>query len=127
MSVANDPASVWMLTNGSAKGDVATLNPSLLSPFDGNKPPTNAANLTKSFAISQTGVTEWIIDGYPFAEPKTPILLGNVSDGWQANTTVYMPFNSTIDIIMTIAKDSMDTVSYSRRVCYYLKCKLTTF
>jgi len=112
MNVANDPASVWMLTNGSAKGDVATLNPSLLSPFDGNKPPTNAANLTKSFAISQTGVTEWIIDGYPFAEPKTPILLGNVSDGWQANTTVYMPFNSTIDIIMTIAKDSMDTMGH---------------
>jgi len=112
MSVANDPASVWMLTNGSAKADVATLNPSLLSPFDGNKPPTNAADLTKSFAISQTGVTEWVIDGYPFAEPKTPILLGNVSDGWQANTTVYLPFNSTIDIIMTISKDSMDTMGH---------------
>ncbi|KFY02039.1 hypothetical protein V490_00666 [Pseudogymnoascus sp. VKM F-3557] len=112
MSVVNDPASVWMLTNGSAKGDVAALNPSVLSPFDGNKPPTNAADLTRSFAISQTGVTEWVIDGYPFAEPKTPILLGNVSDGWQANTTIYMPFNSTIDIIMTISKDSMDTMGH---------------
>ncbi|KFY02596.1 hypothetical protein V490_00449, partial [Pseudogymnoascus sp. VKM F-3557] len=112
MSVMNDPASVWMLTNGSAKGDVATLNPSLLSPFDDNKPPTNAAHLTKSFAISQTDVTEWVIDGYPFAEPKTPILLGNVSDGWQANTTIHMPFNSTIDIIMTISKDSMDTMGH---------------
>ncbi|KFY32044.1 hypothetical protein V493_00559 [Pseudogymnoascus sp. VKM F-4281 (FW-2241)] len=111
-SVMNDPASVWMLTNGSAKGDVAALNPSLLSPFDGNKPPTNAADLTKSFAISQTGVTEWVIDGYPFAEPTTPILLGNVSDGWQTNTTIYMPFNSTIDIIMTISKDSMDKMGH---------------
>merc|ERR1712093_661908 len=63
-------------------------------------------------AKSKTGVTEWIIDGYPFAEPKTPILLGNVSDGWQANTTVYLPFNSTIDIIMTISKDSMDTMGH---------------
>lgn len=114
MSVVNYPASVWMLTNGSSKGDVAALNPSLLPPFDGNKPPSNAAGLTKSLAISQTGVTEWVIDGYPFAEPKTPILLGNVSDGWQANTTIYMPFSSTIDII---SKNSMDTVSYSRCMC----------
>jgi hypothetical protein len=53
----------------------------------------------------------------PFVEPKTPILLGNVSDGWQATTTVLMPFNSTIDIIMTISKDSIDTVSHPYQFC----------
>jgi hypothetical protein len=117
MSMVGTSASVFMLTNGSATGEVPILNASLLSPFDGNTPPTGAAALTKSYAISQTVVTEWVINGYPFAEPQTPILLGNVSDGWQANTTVHMPFNSTIDIIMTISNDSMDTVSYSRRTC----------
>ena len=127
MSSAKDVGSVWMLTNGSARGDVATLNPSLLSPFDGNKPPTNAADLTKSFTINQTGITEWVMNGYPFVEPKTPILFGNVSDGWQANTTIHMPFNSTVDIVMTIANDSMDTVSYFRRTRHYLKYKLTSF
>jgi len=113
---AYDPASVWMLTNGSATAGVETLDSSLLSPFDGNKPPTTAADLTKFFAISQTGIVTWVVDNYPYAESTTPILFGNISDGWLANTTVHMPFNSTIDIIMTVSNDSMDTVSYLNRL-----------
>src|SRR4051812_16653869 len=57
--VQNDPASVWMLTNGSATAGIATLDPSLLSPFDGNAPRNTVADLTKFFAISQTGIVTW--------------------------------------------------------------------
>lgn len=117
MGVQNDPASVWMLTNGSATAGTATLDPSLLSPFDGNAPPNTAADLTKLFAISQTGIVTWVVDSYPYTESTTPVLFGNSSDGWQANTTVHLPFNSTIDIIMTVANDSMDTVSRLNRLC----------
>jgi hypothetical protein len=102
-----------MLTNGSSNGKVAMLDPSLLSPFDGNKPPAKMADVTKVFAINQTGIVEWVVDRYPYTESTTPILFGNKSDAWRANTTIHMPFNSTIDIIMTVANDSMDTVSYS--------------
>lgn len=100
-----------MMTNGSAKRDVSVLNPSLLSPFDGNKPPAKMADVTKIFAINQTGIVEWVVDRYPYSEPTTPILFGNRSEAWQANTTIHVPFNSTIDIIMIVANGSMDTVS----------------
>jgi hypothetical protein len=113
MGVQDDPASVWMFINGSAIGGAATLDPSLLSPFDGNAPLRKMADLTKFFSISQTGIVTWVVDRYPYTESTIPILFGNSSDGWLANTTIQMPFNSTIDIVMTIANDSMDTVSFS--------------
>ncbi len=125
MGAQYDPASVWMLTNGSATTGVATLDSSLLSPFDGNEPPATAADLTKFFAISQTGIVTWVVNNHPYAEPTTPILFGNISDGWQANTTLHMPFNSTIDIVMTVSNDSMDTVSYPNRLCNSSKAELT--
>jgi hypothetical protein len=99
-----------MLTNGSANGNVATLDPSVLSPLDGNAPTAKAADMTKFFAINQTGIVTWVVDQYPYTEPRIPILFGNSSDGWQANSTIHMPLNSTIDIIMTVANDSMDIV-----------------
>ncbi len=108
--VHDDPASVWMLRNGSAKLNVSELDPALLHPFDGNRPPSRIADLTKFFTINQTGIVTWVVDRYPYSEPTTPILYGNSSDGWQANTTIHMPFNSTIDIVMRIANDSMDMV-----------------
>lgn len=47
----------------------------------------------------------------PFAEPARPIIYGPVSDGWGAATTILNPANATIDIVMKVANDSMDTVS----------------
>ena len=38
------------------------------------------------------------------------MIYGNISDGWTASTTMFMPFNTTIDLIMKVAPDSMDTV-----------------
>lgn len=87
------------------------MDTQLLAPLDGNTPPSDAADVTRSFAINQTDVTTWVVDGYAYSEPEKPIIYGNVSDGWGANTTLHMPFNATIDIIMRIANDSMDTVS----------------
>ncbi len=113
MGAQGSPPSVWMLTNGSAKGEVAILDSALLSPFDTNKPPPKVADVTKVFAINQTNIVEWVVDRYPYSEPTIPIVFGEKSDAWQANTTIHMPFNSTIDLIMTVANDSMDTVSYS--------------
>lgn len=104
-------SSAYMLANGSAVPGALTLDDTMLSPFSGNKPPCKAADLTKSFAISQTGIVKWVVDQYPYSEARTPILYGNASEGWMANTTRHLPFNSTVDIVMTIASGSMDTVS----------------
>ncbi|KAF2178466.1 multicopper oxidase [Zopfia rhizophila CBS 207.26] len=105
-------ASVWMLTNGSAKLNSSTLSERSLSPFEGNMPPTTPATVTRHFTINQTDVVTWVVDGYPYSEPKTPIIYGNVSDAWDANTTLKMPLNSTIDLILRIANDSMDTMGH---------------
>ncbi len=100
-----------MLVNGSAKPDVSELDERQLAPFEQNMPPSAPADMTRIFTINQTDVVAWVVDGYPYSEPETPIIYGNASDGWAANTTLHMPYNSTIDIIMRIANDSMDTVS----------------
>lgn len=110
MPAPYNASSVWTLVNGSAKGDATQLDPAMLAPFDGNRPPSKKADLTKSFQISQTGIVEWVVDKYPYSEAKVPIIFGNSSDGWVAGSTLHVPFNSTIDIIMTIANDSMDMV-----------------
>ena len=55
------------------------------------------------------------MNGNPYTKASTPVLYGNSSDGWNTNTTLHLPSNSTIDIIMTVADDSMDKVSPSYR------------
>lgn len=113
MNIMDDPLNVWMLTNGSAKPDASVINPQLLSPFTPTSPPSGPAHQTHNFMINQTGIVTWVLNDAPFSDPKIPIIQGNVSDGWLAKTTIHMPFNSTIDIIMRIASDSMDMVSLS--------------
>jgi hypothetical protein len=110
MAVTDDPAMVWMLANGSTKAGAPLLDPRLLSPFESTSPSSGAADQTHVFSINQTDVTTWVVDRAPFQEPKVPIIYGAGSGGWQANTTVHMPSNSVIDIIMNVANDSMDTV-----------------
>jgi L-ascorbate oxidase len=102
-----------MLANGSAKLNASKLDAQQLAPFEVNMPPENPADVTRFFTISQTGVLTWVVDGYPYSEQSTPIIYGNVSDGWKANTTLHMPFNSTFDIIRKIANHSMDTVIFA--------------
>ena len=72
------------------------------------------ADMTKAFNISQTGIVTWVINRDPYTEASTPVLYGNASDGWNASTTLHLPFNSTIDIIMSVADDAMDNVSLSQ-------------
>ncbi|KOS38955.1 hypothetical protein ACN38_g10218 [Penicillium nordicum] len=112
MNVTVDPSTIWMLTNGSAKPDTSVLNPQLLSPFAPVNPPSSPADQTYTFTINQTDIVTWVVNDASYSEPKIPIIQGNVSDGWQANTTIHVPSNSTIDIIMRIANDSMDTMSH---------------
>jgi L-ascorbate oxidase len=109
--ISDDQASVWMLRNGSATQNSAVLDAQILSPFEGNSPVSGPADVTHSLTINQTDVVTWAMDGATYQEADIPIVYGNVSDGWQANTTIHMPSNSTIDIIMSIANDSMDLVS----------------
>ena len=111
----DDPASVWMLKNGSASMNALTLDTTLLRPFESNQPPAGMTDITKVLNISQTGITTWVINRDPYTEASAPILYGNSSDGWNANTTLHLSFNSTIDIIMAVANDSMDTVSHSHQ------------
>ncbi|KUL88246.1 hypothetical protein ZTR_05057 [Talaromyces verruculosus] len=111
-SINEDPMSTWMLLNGSATANATTLDATSLQPFVSNAPPVGAANVTKRFIINETDIVTWVMDGYPYEEPVMPILYGNTSDGWLANTTIQLPINSTIDIILMIANDSMDTMGH---------------
>ncbi|KAK3669153.1 hypothetical protein LTR78_010966 [Recurvomyces mirabilis] len=106
------PQSTWMLLNGSAKAQASVLNEKLLAPLLPNMPPTAPADITRIFTINQTAPVVWVVDKAPYTEAKTPVLHGNRSDGWTANTTLHMPSNSTIDIIMQIADASMDTMGH---------------
>ena len=125
MEVMDDPAMTWMLTNGSAKQDIPELTPERLSPFMAHPPAPGAAGQTLSFTINQTDIVTWVMGRSPFIEPKIPIIFGSASDGWRssdrhsragpvfrADTTIHLPSNSKIDIIMRIANDSMDKVGY---------------
>ena len=111
VSIYDDSPSIYMLPNGSAKSTAGTLDAQSLAPFEQNPPPNAPAAATKNFNISQTDFVVWVVNGYPYSEAKVPIVNGNNSDGWNANTTLHMPYQSTVDIVMRIASDSMDTVS----------------
>ena len=102
---------MWTLKNGSAVSGASTLDPLSLRPFAKITPPLGKADVTKGFTINQTDIVTWVMDGHPYAEPSIPVVYGSSSDGWNASTTLHLPSNSTIDIIMVIANDSMDLVS----------------
>lgn len=110
MNVTADPSMEWMMINGSAKPDTSVLNPSLLSPFESVSPPLGKADQTYAFTINQTDIVTWAMNGTPYIDAEIPIIQGNVSDGWNANTTIHLPFNSTIDVILRIANGTMDKV-----------------
>lgn len=99
-----------ILVNGSAKPTASTLRPQNLGPFDVIAPPRHNNVATRVLDINQTGIVSWVVDRYSYSEPKVPVIYGNISDGWNASTTLFMPFNTTIDLIMKVAPDSMDTV-----------------
>lgn len=101
----------WTYINGSAKADDSVLRSQALSPFEDNySPPAGPADQTISLAINQTDIVTWMVAPAPFTEPKVPIIYGDVSDGWESNTTMHLPLNSTIDIVMRISNQSMDMV-----------------
>ncbi len=110
MGTVDDATLTWMLVNGSAMLNASELDGQKLAPYEGNVPPSGPSDVTQLFAIGQTDVVTWVINSQPFSEPQRPILYGNASDGWDAVTTLHMPSNSTIDLIMYVATDSMDTV-----------------
>ncbi|KAG9906297.1 hypothetical protein KCU81_g10042, partial [Aureobasidium melanogenum] len=88
------------------------LNEKNLAPLNSNTPPSSPADLTKVFTINQTDPVVWVVDKYPYSEPQVPVIYGNSSDGWTANTTIHMPYNATIDVVMQIANDSMDVMGH---------------
>jgi L-ascorbate oxidase len=101
-----------MFLNGTAMPGATPLNESALAPFPAYPPP-QTADYQYFFTINQTEPTEWQINFQPFEDPVTPILFGNVSDGWISNTTYFVPSNaSVVDIILSIAPDSLDTMGH---------------
>ena len=119
MSMFGDETSdAHMLVNGSAKPTASTLRPHDLGPFDLIAPPRNNDVATRVLNINQTGIVSWVVDRYSYSEAKVPVIYGNVSDGWNASTTLFMPFNTTIDLIMKVAPDSMDMVCLN--ICFQI-------
>ncbi|KAJ5343453.1 hypothetical protein N7541_008006 [Penicillium brevicompactum] len=112
-NVSVDPDFIWMRTNGTAKTGARELDETQLSPFEGNRPPSSkAADLTRQFTINQTGIVTWVVNKDPYAEAEIPLIYGNASNLWDASTTLHMPSNASIDIVMNIANDSMDTMGH---------------
>ena len=107
----DDTQAIWMLMNGSAKADASLLNNSTLAPYAPYPPPNGAASVTKTFNINQTDPVVWAVDEAPYAEATTPVIYGRISDGWNAGTTLHMPSNATVDIIMQVSDQSTDSVS----------------
>ncbi|KIV94136.1 hypothetical protein, variant 6 [Exophiala mesophila] len=112
MTMMSRMVSPWMLVNGSATSGTVELDDQTLAPFMGNTAPSGAANVTRHFAINQTDIVTWVANREPFVEPARPIIYGSVSDGWNATTTLLTPANATVDIIMKVANDSMDTMGH---------------
>ncbi|KAF5579807.1 Cupredoxin [Fusarium pseudocircinatum] len=111
--VMEDPAKSWIYINGSAKADAVLLDPSALSPFDGHdSPPSGRPDKTLYFVVNQTDIVTWVIDRAPFSEPDVPIIYGENSSGWNSNTTIHLPINSTIDIILSISNQSLDMMGH---------------
>ncbi|QPG98040.1 hypothetical protein C2857_007180 [Epichloe festucae Fl1] len=112
-NVMDDEASTWMFPNGSAKAGATLLNSRALAPFDSTSPPLSAkADKTINLSVNQTDVVTWVFDQEPFTEPDVPILYGNISSGWKASTTMHLPLNATIDMIVNVSNQSMDTMGH---------------
>ena len=76
--------------------------------------------MTRFFAINQTDVVTWVDGKEPYVEADVPIIYGNISDGWDASTTVRLPSNKTIDLVLQVANGSMDTVCHT----FFIRVKL---
>jgi L-ascorbate oxidase len=100
-----------MYLNGSAKSDASNLNESALSPFPA-KPPPPTADVSFNFVINQTEPTVWVVNSQPFVDPLVPILFGNASAGWTANTTYFVPNQAVVDLVISISNDSLDTMGH---------------
>lgn len=103
---------VYMLVNGSARPMASSLRPQNLAPFDALAPPVHNSVTTKVLNINQTGIVSWVVDKYSYSEAKVPVIYGDSSNGWRADTTVFMPFNTTVDLIMKVSPDSMDVMGH---------------
>jgi len=112
MAMVQDPQLTWMLVNGSAKLNAPELDDQKLAPFEGVPPPNGPSNVTQLFAINQSGIVTWAINDHPYSEPTRPVIFGNASDGWKSATTLHMPGNATIDLVMHVANDSMDSMGH---------------
>lgn len=105
----------YMLLNGTQRpndASIKTLQPAALSPFDQTVLPAMTSNITKVFAISQTEMTSWIISNASYVESTVPVLFGETSTAWVANTTLHIPRHTWVDIIMTIDSASMDQMGH---------------
>ncbi|KAK0615537.1 Laccase abr2 [Lasiodiplodia hormozganensis] len=122
MNMTSHVSAPWMLSNGSATSNATLLSEQDLVLAEPASPPCHA-DITYNFFINQTDATTWALNGTPYQTTQVPLLYSNTSDGWNASTTLHVPLNSTVDIILQIANDSMDAVSLAQtRPLAYLSC-----
>ena len=100
-----------MSINGSANPGATAVDESKLNPFV-PLPPPSVADVSLYFTINQMQPTVWVINSQPFVDPVVPILFGNSSSGWSANTTYFAPANATINLLVSIANDPLDTMGH---------------
>ncbi|KAB2573754.1 Laccase abr2 [Lasiodiplodia theobromae] len=122
MNMTDHVSTPWMLSNGSATSNATLLSEQDLVLAEPASPPCRA-DITYNLFINQTDATTWALNGTPYQTPQVPLLYSNTSDGWNASTTLHVPLNSTVDIILQVANDSMDAVSLAPpKPLAYLSC-----
>lgn len=122
MNMTDYVSTPWMLSNGSATSNATLLSEQDLVLAEPASPPCHA-DVTYNFFINQTDATTWAMNGTPYEMPRVPLLYSNTSDGWNSSTTLHIPLNSTVDIILQVASDSMDAVSLAPiKPLAYLSC-----
>lgn len=112
LTSGQDEPGRWTYVNGSAKTGVVELMPEMLEPFPGNPPPQGAAGKFVRFDIAMTMPTVWQVANTTFVEPVVPVLYGNSSSGFNANYTVHVPANTTVDVLMQVSPESMDLMGH---------------
>lgn len=112
MNMTGHVSAPWMLNNGSATFNATLLSEQDLVLAEPTSPPCGV-DITYDLFINQTDATTWAMNGTPYQMPRVPLLYSNTSDSWNASTTLHVPLNSTVDIILQVANDSMDAVRFS--------------
>jgi FtsP/CotA-like multicopper oxidase with cupredoxin domain len=107
-----DPASIWMMYNGTVQNGGMVQNDSALQPFTPTPPPQGKADYTFFLKVNLTNGVSWAINDRPLNGLnylEEPILFrsGNVSHDYASGTVLSVKNGSTVDLIFQAESSSI--------------------